>query len=321
MTTSASAPLVAIVTPVYNGARFLSETMDAVQAQSYPNLVHIVLDNASTDATPGILKAYASARVPVQVHRNPATVSMGDNWNKSLTLIPPDAGYFRILCADDIVTPDFTARMVEVAERHPTTVVVGCQLRHRGEEFTNMGWEAGREVFPGREAVARFFEGRGTIIAHQTLIRRGVLGTRSPFFEDGMAANDTDACLDNLRHGDWGFVHATLATTREHPDTDTARFVKPLRMDLAEHLVLMERHAVYGLGPAEAKRLTDTYRRHYVRRLLRWRIAGSRDRFDRHMAALKTFGAPLPSGAFLDAIVDWPLMRLGLRPAWTGFSG
>ena len=39
-------PLVAIATPVYNGAEYLADTMACVQAQTYPNLVHCVLDNA-----------------------------------------------------------------------------------------------------------------------------------------------------------------------------------------------------------------------------------------------------------------------------------
>ena len=58
-------PLVAILTPVYNWASFLAETMACVQAQTYPNLVHIVLDNASTDATPEIINRYSGGRVPI----------------------------------------------------------------------------------------------------------------------------------------------------------------------------------------------------------------------------------------------------------------
>src|ERR1700731_169502 len=48
-------PLVAITTPVYNGERYLGETMACVQAQTYPNLVHLVVDNASTDRSAEII--------------------------------------------------------------------------------------------------------------------------------------------------------------------------------------------------------------------------------------------------------------------------
>ena len=44
---SSELPLVAIVTPVYNGERFLAETMQCVQCSDYPNLLHVALDNAA----------------------------------------------------------------------------------------------------------------------------------------------------------------------------------------------------------------------------------------------------------------------------------
>jgi glycosyltransferase involved in cell wall biosynthesis len=321
MTTSATgdAPLLVIVTPVYNGARFLAETMDSVQAQTYSNLVHIELDNASTDGTADILKRYANARIPVSVHRNDTTVPMAANWNKALTFIPPEAKYFRVLCADDVITPDFSTRMIALAERNPSVVVVGCDLQHhRGEGTFDQKWDTDRDIFPGREAVGRFFENRGMIIAHQTIFRSSVLGTRHPFLEADMAANDTDAVLDLLRNGDWGFVHERLATTREHPDSDTSTFVKPLKMDLCEHLALLERHAEYGLGKVAGRRMTRTYRRYYLRLLMRWRVRGEGDRVQRHIAALRGFKVGLSPLSFLDAIVDWPLARLGLRPVWKG---
>ncbi|MBI1360389.1 MAG: glycosyltransferase [Alphaproteobacteria bacterium] len=315
---AAKYPLFAIVTPVYNGAAYLAETMDSVQAQTYPNIIHFVLDNASTDATPEILERYANARIPVVVKRNPATVSMGVNWNLALELVPPEAPYFRVLCADDLMAPEFSAQMVGLAMRHPGVVAVGCELDHRGGELSG-GWEPDREVFDGREAVGRFLKGDGTIVAHQTIFRRDVLDMRKPFFEVNMTTNDTDACLDILRHGDWGFVHEKLAVTRDHGGTDTNTLVKPLQLDLGEHLVLMKRYAEFGLGSKEGRRFFACFRRYYLRRLLKWRAAGQTERVARHLAMLNELGAAPSVLQFLDAVADWPWTKLALRPAWSGY--
>ncbi|MEZ5937911.1 MAG: glycosyltransferase family 2 protein [Hyphomonadaceae bacterium] len=315
---TASSPIIAVVTPVYNGERFLAETMDCVQAQTYPHVVHVVLDNCSTDGTAEIIKRYADARVPVITGQNPEVLDMGSNWNAALKLIPEDAEYFRILCADDLMTPDFCERMVETAERHPDMLVVGCKVSHREEDTMDFGWEADRETFPGKEAVRRYFDDSGVIIAHQTIMRRRILAMREVFFEPGMTTNDTDAVLDVLRHGAWGFVQANLGLTREHDDTDTSKTVRPMRMDLCEHLVLLDRHARFGLGEAEGERMLRTYRRYYVRKLMRWAVRGERDIFNRHLSALKRMGFKLTPAHFADAAIDWPLIRLNLRPAWTG---
>jgi glycosyltransferase involved in cell wall biosynthesis len=57
-------PLVSIITPVYNGAKYLDELIQSVQAQDYPNIEHIIIDDGSTDAgaTAAVIKQYPHLR-------------------------------------------------------------------------------------------------------------------------------------------------------------------------------------------------------------------------------------------------------------------
>src|SRR3546814_8362260 len=80
-------PFVSVVTPVYNGGRFLVECIESVLAQSHGNLEYVVLDNASTDETSAILERYRRLDPRIQVFRNDETLWVIDNWNSALERI------------------------------------------------------------------------------------------------------------------------------------------------------------------------------------------------------------------------------------------
>lgn len=54
----ANLPALTVVTPAYNQAAFLRDTIESVLSQDYPNIEYVVLDDGSTDETPKILAEY-----------------------------------------------------------------------------------------------------------------------------------------------------------------------------------------------------------------------------------------------------------------------
>ena len=58
MADSANWPAIALVTPVFNSARYLEASIQSVLSQNYPNLQYVIADGGSTDGSVEIIRKY-----------------------------------------------------------------------------------------------------------------------------------------------------------------------------------------------------------------------------------------------------------------------
>jgi glycosyltransferase involved in cell wall biosynthesis len=92
------------VVPVYNGEKFIRQTLESVAAQSLRPDRLIVLDNCSTDATPRIVQDFQP--IKCEYIRNPVNLGLFGNCNRALEFAS-EAEHLLLLCADDLITPAF----------------------------------------------------------------------------------------------------------------------------------------------------------------------------------------------------------------------
>lgn len=115
-------PLVSIVTPAYNQAGYLAETIESVLAQEYPNIEYIVLDDGSTDSTPEVLQRY-NGRVRWERQDNMGQArTLNRGWSMSGGSL---LGY---LSSDDRLKPDAVGQMVRALVNQPESVVAYCDF-------------------------------------------------------------------------------------------------------------------------------------------------------------------------------------------------
>jgi len=108
--------VVNICIPVYNGERFIKETLDSIVAQDYKNKEIIISDNASTDKTPKIIQEYVG-KYGIKCYRNEQYLSEGEyNFNRCIGLAKGD-----LICvyhADDVYKPNIVSKCVELFEKY-----------------------------------------------------------------------------------------------------------------------------------------------------------------------------------------------------------
>jgi glycosyltransferase involved in cell wall biosynthesis len=315
-----SIPLVAVATPVYNGEKYLAETMESVQSLTYPRLIHVILDNASTDATPAIISRYSNGKVPVLVSRNEKTIPMVANFNAALRLVPKDADFFRLLCADDLLTPDAISRMVEVAQRDQDIGIVGSL--ERSDEIREENLPASQTVFEGK-AIARAYLLRENSVLSGThfLYRRNQLGDHQAFYDEALQAfTDADANIRVCLNSKFGFIHEGLAIWRRH-ENNAWNTHSELQITTVEWLELLMRYGETVLGRDDFHSCLTAQRRHCLRRLLllRWRD-GDRATFNQHLERLRRAGAPIGWSDFVDALADWALLAITGRRSLVGVA-
>jgi|KBSSwiStaDraftv2_1062776.scaffolds.fasta_scaffold29273_4 glycosyltransferase involved in cell wall biosynthesis len=317
-------PTVAVVTPVYNGAKFLREAMLSVQAQTYPNLVHFVLDNASTDATPDIIKEFDGGRVPVVTARNEALLPIAQNWNRCVELGSQGNDYFRVLCTDESLQPTCIEKMVALAETDPLLSVVGCN-HSTTFGLEDLHWDRTRAIFSGSEAARSCLVGECGLATSHLLYRTSVLSLRRKFFEEDASFNfhfDTEAAFFVLtrENARFGYVHEPLGFSHRHAASVTSTVATVLQTDFLTWYTVMDRYAASLLSPAELPKYKLSYKRHYFGRMLAWKyLRGNSKAFDWHIKALASIGAAPSLWAYADAIADYGLRKMRLRRGWNQY--
>lgn len=120
-------PLVTVLMPVYNGAKYLREAVESILHQSFADYEFLIINDGSSDATQSILESYADGRIRVLVNGTNQGISAALN----LGLAQARGKYIARQDADDVSHPDRLARQVAVLEADSTVALLGTQCRMR----------------------------------------------------------------------------------------------------------------------------------------------------------------------------------------------
>ncbi len=97
-------PLVSVIMPCYNMEKFISDTIMSVRRQKYPNWELLIVDDASTDGTVGIVKEHCAQENRIQLVVKSKHSGIADTRNQCIKMAK--GRYLAFLDADDIWHPE-----------------------------------------------------------------------------------------------------------------------------------------------------------------------------------------------------------------------
>lgn len=192
-------PLVSIVIPAYNAAKFIGETLDSVIAQTIDNWEIIVVIDGATDNTEGIVAEYAAKDNRITFMSKPNS-GVSDTRNKGIN--KAKGKYIAFLDADDIWAKDNLEKKIGLLESDSSTAWVYSNMDAIDEDSNPLNvvpqrgsdneilksillWET--EVVPGP--------------CSNVIVRRDVLGENIRYDAKLSTAADQDFCLQLASNG------------------------------------------------------------------------------------------------------------------------
>jgi glycosyltransferase involved in cell wall biosynthesis len=298
-------PLVTVLTPVYNGEAYLAQCIESVLAQTYEPWEYVLVDNASTDRTPEILQDYAARDPRLRIHTNARFVPVIENHNIAARQLGLDARWCKFVSADDALFPDCLARMVALAEAHPSVGLVSAHQR-RGTTIGLGGLPHTSEVISGRAIARDSLFGRLSVFGGPTahMIRADLIRGRDPFYDESDLHADTAACYEILRTSDLGFVHQVLTYARPHRGSLTFSVARRLNTYLLGHLRILKAYGPVYLTADEYEQVLGQRLQAYYTFLARAILTpGGREIWRYHRDGLQSLGFPVSRSRLAGALL------------------
>jgi glycosyltransferase involved in cell wall biosynthesis len=222
-------PTISAVVRIYNGERYIGETLTAILAQTRPPDEVVVVDDGSTDGTPGELARFGrEIRVIRQANRGYAAA-----FNRSFSEARCD--YLANCDADDIWKPNKLERQMQTLLSHPEIDIAVSGVRFFGLiEESRVTYPSAGIVEP-RELARRLYRAN-FICSSSVLMRRRLYERLGPLRDAAAPAEDYDYWLQALAAGAVFFYDPSiLVRYRAHAQQVSSSLLRMLDRTYAVH--------------------------------------------------------------------------------------
>jgi glycosyltransferase involved in cell wall biosynthesis len=208
-------PCVSVITPAYNAAKFLPETIESILNQTFRNFEYIIVDDASTDETWEVITRYAAQDSRIVPLQNKKNLSAPGSRNYAMTVAK--GNYIAVQDADDISMPQRLEHQTDYLDNHPELGAVGALVY-----FVDSNRKFNSEQRPvGDPDTIRAAILFATPLLHTTLMyRRTVLEQIGGYSTEFSRVEDPEMLWRLSRVCEIGVIQEPLCEYRVHNSSD-----------------------------------------------------------------------------------------------------
>lgn len=236
-------PRVSIITPVYNCATHIAETMASVAAQTLTDYEHILINDGSSDGTAAMIDAASDARCRV-FHRD---VNRGLIASRNLAAAAATGEFIAVLDHDDLWHPEKLAKQVALLDSNPLMGVVGTHSTLIDTRSQHIGYKRNARYMGDALRIGQLF--RNNFVHSSIMVRRALI--HEPMYVDEFQlCEDYNLIYQIGRTHDIAIIHENLTRYRLHDS-----FGHRKRTLMENYARQMKRQMLLGLGlvPNEAE--------------------------------------------------------------------
>ena len=218
-------PLVSVIIPNYNHARYLDERIQSVLNQTYQNFEVIILDDKSTDNSVEVINKYKdNPHITNIVVNKENSASTFKQWHKGFELAKGELIW--IAESDDKCEKELLSTLIEFFENDPDCVLAyteSIMFKDDGTQL-NSNQEINSEMLTGREFISTRMSWTCAIVnASSALFRKSVAMSIDNQYTEYHGAGDRLFWIEIAENGNVGIDYHPLNFFRIHDNNSTKR--------------------------------------------------------------------------------------------------
>ena len=205
---------ISVLMAVFNGAQYLEATLQSILDQSFRNFELVIVDDASSDETPEILRKVSRFDSRVAVLTNPRNLKLASSLNRGLEACRSE--YIARSDADDLYHPDRLRIQLDFMERNPKVGVVSSAF-HR---IDSSGNHLRTTIPPSRNGeIKQALLFRNCILHPGAMFRKSTVMDVGGYDPDFDYAEDYDLWARLFDRTQFTQIREPLVSYRRHPQS------------------------------------------------------------------------------------------------------